>query len=198
MIHLFQSGALMKPNFLSSISSGSLWAVALLPLLISACSSTPLQTSESNKPPVVEKKPEPVANQGNPSSVTPVNTSDNPGKIPPAKPEGKMPRVIYFDFDSFVVKNEFLQVVEVNAKALSSDRNRRLAVEGHADERGGREYNLALGQKRAEAVARSLTVLGASSKQLEIVSFGKERPAVVGSGESVWAQNRRAELNPRQ
>ena len=78
---------------------------------------------------------------------------------------------------------------------MSADRKKRLAIEGHTDERGGREYNLALGQKRAEVVARSLTLLGATDTQVEAVSFGKERPAVQGSDEAAWAKNRRAELN---
>jgi len=106
-----------------------------------------------------------------------------------------LPRVVYFDYDSFVVKDEFRSVVEANAKALAADPKKKLAIEGHTDERGGREYNLALGQKRAEAVARSLALLGASQAQLEAVSFGKERPAVQGNDEAAFAQNRRAELN---
>ncbi len=106
-------------------------------------------------------------------------------------------RVVYFDFDSFVVKDEYRGVVEAHAKMLNADRNKRVSIEGHTDERGGREYNLALGQKRAEAVQRALTLLGATDKQVEAVSFGKERPAVVGSDEAAWAQNRRAELKPR-
>ena len=108
-----------------------------------------------------------------------------------------MPRIVYFDFDSFVVKDEFRPIVEGHARALSANRSRRLTIEGHTDERGGREYNLALGQKRAEAVARSLALLGASDSQIEAVSFGKERPAVQGSDETAWARNRRAELNLR-
>jgi peptidoglycan-associated lipoprotein len=108
-----------------------------------------------------------------------------------------LPRVVYFDLDSFVVKDEYLNAIEANAKLLAADRSKRLSIEGHTDERGGREYNLALGQKRAEAVAKSLAVLGASANQLEAVSFGKERPAVAGSDEAAWAKNRRAELNPR-
>ncbi|RZL67909.1 MAG: peptidoglycan-associated lipoprotein, partial [Variovorax sp.] len=71
------------------------------------------------------------------------------------------------------------------------------SIEGHTDERGGREYNLALGQKRSEAVRRSLTLLGVNDAQIEAVSFGKEKPAATGSGESVWAQNRRAEITYR-
>jgi peptidoglycan-associated lipoprotein len=114
-----------------------------------------------------------------------------------AQAAGNLPRVIYFDFDSFVVKEEFRGTVEAHAKLLSADRKRRLAIEGHTDERGGREYNLALGQKRAEAVAKSLTLLGATDVQIEAVSFGKERPAVQGSDEAAWAKNRRAELNSR-
>ena len=105
-----------------------------------------------------------------------------------------LPRIVYFDFDSYVVKDEFRPTIEGQAKALATDRKRHLAIEGHTDERGGREYNLALGQKRAEAVAKSLTLLGATDSQLEAVSFGKERPAVQGSDEEAWAKNRRAEL----
>ena len=105
-----------------------------------------------------------------------------------------LPRVVFFDFDSYVVKDEFRSTVEANAKVLSADRAKKVVIEGHTDERGGREYNLALGQKRAEAVAKSLALLGAQSGQMEAVSFGKERPAVQGSDEAAWAKNRRAEL----
>ena len=108
-----------------------------------------------------------------------------------------LPKVVYFDFDSYVVKDEFRNVVESNAKALVADKVKRLSIEGHTDERGGREYNLALGQKRAEAVAKSLALLGVGSGQVEAVSFGKERPAVQGSDEAAWAKNRRAELVSR-
>jgi peptidoglycan-associated lipoprotein len=106
----------------------------------------------------------------------------------------KPSNVIYFDFDSYAVKDEFRPTVEAFAKALVADRKKHLSVEGHTDERGGREYNLALGQKRAESVVKSLALLGASDNQLEAVSFGKERPAVQGSDEAAWAKNRRAEL----
>jgi peptidoglycan-associated lipoprotein len=109
-----------------------------------------------------------------------------------------IPRVVYFDFDSYVVRDEFRNVIETNAKLLGTDRKKRLMIEGHTDERGGREYNLALGQRRAEAVARSLTLLGVQDAQLEPVSFGKERPAQPGSDEAAWAKNRRAELKDRQ
>ena len=104
-------------------------------------------------------------------------------------------RVIYFDFDSYAVKDEYRGTIDTYAKTLATDRKKHLSVEGHTDERGGREYNLALGQKRAEAVAKSLALLGAGQAQVEAVSFGKERPAAQGSDEAAWAKNRRAELN---
>ena len=115
----------------------------------------------------------------------------------PGAAANALARVIYFDYDSYVVKDEFRGTVDAYAKALAADRKKRLAIEGHTDERGGREYNLALGQKRAEAVQKSLTLLGAADNQIEAVSFGKERPAVQGTDEAAYAKNRRAELTYR-
>ena len=106
-------------------------------------------------------------------------------------------RVVYFDYDSDLVKEEYRPLVELHAKRLSNNRNLALSLEGHTDERGGREYNLALGQRRAEAVAKSLTLLGVQAAQVEAVSFGKERPAATGGGEEAWAKNRRVELKDK-
>lgn len=106
-------------------------------------------------------------------------------------------KVIYFDFDSYVVKPEFQGAIEAHAKYLTANKARKMAIEGHTDERGGREYNLALGQKRAEAVRRALGLLGVADAQVEAVSFGKEKPAVAGTDEEAMAKNRRAELNYR-
>lgn len=106
-------------------------------------------------------------------------------------------RIVYFDFDSFVIKDDYKALIEGHAKVLTGKQGRRMVIEGHTDERGGREYNLALGQKRAEAVLRTLALLGVADKQLEAVSFGEERPAAPGSDESAWARNRRAELKDR-
>ena len=110
---------------------------------------------------------------------------------------GATGRAVYFDYDTFVVNDEFRGVVESHAKVLAANRGKRLVIEGHTDERGGREYNLALGQKRAEAVGKSLALLGATDAQIEAVSFGKERPAVEGHDEEAWARNRRAEVKDR-
>ena len=111
---------------------------------------------------------------------------------------GNIPRVVYFDFDSYVVKDEFRPVVEANAKVLTTQPARKMAVQGHTDDRGSSEYNLALGQRRAEAVVKSLTLMGVKPSQLEATSFGKERPAVQGENEEAWAKNRRAELMAAQ
>ena len=106
-------------------------------------------------------------------------------------------RVVYFDYDSYVIKPEFQAVIEAHARFIKAGGNRKLMVEGHTDERGGREYNLALGQKRAEAVRRALALLGVQDAQVEAVSFGKEKPAAQGGTEEVHAKNRRAELSYR-
>jgi peptidoglycan-associated lipoprotein len=104
-------------------------------------------------------------------------------------------KVVYFDFDSAQVRSEFNAGLEAKAKYLQADRTRRVKLEGHTDERGGSEYNLALGQQRAEAVRRSLAVLGVSEAQMEAVSYGKEKLASMGADETAHAANRRVELS---
>jgi peptidoglycan-associated lipoprotein len=106
-------------------------------------------------------------------------------------------KIIYFDYDSYAIKSEFQAALDAHARFLNTNKTRKLAIEGHTDERGGREYNLALGQKRSEAVRRALALLGVTEAQIEAVSFGKEKPAAQGSDESSWALNRRAEINYR-
>jgi len=106
-------------------------------------------------------------------------------------------RVIYFDYDSFTIKPEFQGAIEMHARFLTTNKTRKIAIEGHTDERGGREYNLALGQKRSEAVRRSLSLLGVAETQVEAVSFGEEKPALAGLNEEAFAKNRRAEITYR-
>ena len=106
-------------------------------------------------------------------------------------------RIVYFDYDSYVIKSEFQSLIEAHSRFIKTGQGRKVMIEGHTDERGGREYNLALGQKRAEAVRRSLALLGVQESQMEAVSFGKEKPAAQGGTEDVHAQNRRVELSYR-
>jgi peptidoglycan-associated lipoprotein len=103
--------------------------------------------------------------------------------------------IIYFELDSYTVKGEYQSVLEAHSRYLRADRNRRVNLEGHTDARGGSEYNLALGQKRSDAVRRALSALGVPDAQMEAVSFGKEKPVAQGSDESAYSQNRRAALN---
>jgi len=105
-----------------------------------------------------------------------------------------MPRVIYFDYDSYVIKPEFQALIADHARYIRAQSGRKLAIEGHTDERGGREYNLALGQKRGDAVRSALALLGVPQSQMESVSFGKEKPAVAGATEEAYAKNRRTEI----
>ena len=103
-------------------------------------------------------------------------------------------RSVYFDFDSYVVKDEFKPVIEAHSQYLIKNADRKVVIQGNTDERGGSEYNLALGQKRAEAVRRALNLLGVADSQIEAVSFGKEKPKATGSNEAAWAENRRADI----
>ena len=104
-------------------------------------------------------------------------------------------KVIYFDYDSSAIKPEFQAVVESHARLLRAEKSRRVALEGHTDARGGREYNLALGQKRADAVRSAMSLLGVPDSQMEAVSFGMEKPAAQGSDDASLSKNRRVEIN---
>jgi peptidoglycan-associated lipoprotein len=103
-------------------------------------------------------------------------------------------RVIYFDFDSSEIKGEGTDIVAAHAKYLANHASARVRLEGNTDERGSREYNIGLGERRAQAVRRALLLQGAAEGQLSTVSYGEERPAVVGSDETAWAKNRRVEF----
>ena len=171
-------------------------ATAFALAVLTAGCSTPVKLDDKGDVPIESRTPTPVGpgaasatQPGGQSKVTPVN-ADQGGA-------GGVARIVYFDYDSFVVKDEFRPLIEVQSKRLAANKSLRATIEGHTDERGGREYNLALGQKRAEAVQRALTLLGVADAQLEAVSFGKERPAVQGSDEAAWAKNRRAELKDK-
>jgi len=103
-------------------------------------------------------------------------------------------RLVYFDFDSSEIRPEFVSVIAAHAKALSANASIRVRLEGHTDERGSREYNIGLGERRAQAVRRALLLQGVAESQLSTVSYGAERPAVQGENEDAWAKNRRVEF----
>ncbi|MDF2462295.1 MAG: pal [Ramlibacter sp.] len=159
---------------------------------MAGCSSVPLSDV-----PVEDKSASTVpggqsgGGGGTQSSVAPVVTDSAIGTT---QGPANVARIVYFDYDSYVIKPEFQSLIEAHARFLKSNNGRRVNIEGHTDERGGREYNLALGQRRSEAVRRALGLLGVTDTQVEAVSFGKEKPAAPGSDEASWAKNRRAEL----
>jgi peptidoglycan-associated lipoprotein len=154
---------------------------------MAGCSSVPLDNV-----PVEDKSATNVAPGGGAqSNVAPVDATGVDGT---AAGPNNVARLIYFDYDSYVIKPEYQSTLQSHAQFLKANSARHVALEGHTDERGGREYNLALGQRRAEAVRRALVLLGVADGQMEAVSFGKEKPAVPGSDESAWAKNRRVEI----
>jgi peptidoglycan-associated lipoprotein len=165
---------------------------------LSACGSGVKLDENAGKSAPITDASTSIATKGDPNATASANIS--PVVLAPKNDDALaagLTRVIYFDFDSFVVKDEFRSAVDGHAKLLTANKGKKVIVEGHTDERGGREYNLALGQKRAEAVQKSLTLLGVSAEQIEAVSFGEERAALSGSGEEAWAKNRRAEIKDR-
>ena len=180
----------------------------LLALLVTACASG----VKLNEVPVVDKKASSVSNGSSNSGMSDINSSASSSSQQVQQPKStvdpvnslgnentsagpaNVEKVVYFDYDSFTVKPEFQATIEAHAQFLKSNSRAKLSLEGHTDERGGREYNLALGQKRADAVRQSLTLLGVNAAQIETVSFGEEKPAVQGSDESAYAKNRRAEF----
>jgi peptidoglycan-associated lipoprotein len=103
-------------------------------------------------------------------------------------------RSVYFDYDSNAVKDEYRGLVQAHSRYLTDKRDARIRIEGNCDERGSREYNLALGQRRAESVKKIMTVLGVPDARVETVSYGEEKPVAPGHDEAAWAQNRRADI----
>lgn len=167
----------------------SLAFIAATAALLSAC-STPVKVAET---PVVERAPEKAAPAPvDTRQVQPVTTAS---VDPLDDPKGVLAnRSIYFDFDKYVVREADTPVVQNHAAYLVKTPARKILIQGNTDERGGAEYNLALGQKRAEAVRKSMAALGVSDNQMEAVSFGKEKPKAQGNNEAAWAENRRADI----
>ena len=162
--------------------------IASAAALLAACSS-PTKLTETT---VQEKSTEPAPVQADTREIKPVET----GTVDPLNdPKGVLAnRSVYFDYDSFVVREDGQPVVTNHAGYLTKNTGRKVLIQGNTDERGGTEYNLALGQKRAEAVRRAMASLGVSDSQMEAVSLGEEKPKATGSDEAAWAENRRADI----
>jgi peptidoglycan-associated lipoprotein len=141
----------------------------------------------------VAAPPAPPVSSPPPVSAPPVATVTVPAYLDPNSPISRE-RSVYFDFDVFTVKSEYNGLVERQGKYLASNPKLTVKVEGNADERGSAEYNLALGQKRAQAVVQALKVYGVKDGQMEAVSWGKEHPKALGHDEAAWAENRRADI----
>ena len=158
--------------------------------LLSACSS-PVKLAEV---PVVERPVEKVAPPvvDNSRDIRPVETA----VVDPLNdPQGVLAkRSVYFDFDSYAVRDDGKSIVENHSAYLLKNKARKVLIQGNTDERGGTEYNLALGQKRAEAVRKAMGTLGVAESQMEAVSLGEEKPKATGSNEAAWAENRRADI----
>ncbi|MDP3874776.1 MAG: peptidoglycan-associated lipoprotein Pal [Methyloversatilis sp.] len=179
-------------------TSTSKIAIATLTLaLLAGCSS-----SGPEQPAAPTESKTPVAPSG--PSGTPVAPSDVSGKTmtpeealmaslkDPNSPLSK--RIIYFDYDSYAIKDSYASLISAHAKVLAANPKLKMLIQGNTDERGSREYNLALGQRRAEAVKRALMLLGVQEVQIESVSLGEEKPRMEGSDEAAYAENRRSEM----
>ncbi len=148
-------------------------------LVLAACSSVPLEQAGDG-----------TAGSGS------GDTTASGVVMDPFNPQSPLARErsVYFEFDSYTVPEQYRRVVEMHAAYLGSHADTNVRVEGNADARGGSEYNLALGQRRSDAVARMLMLLGVNARQIEAISFGKERPRALGHTEADYAENRRADV----
>src|SRR6202795_4553552 len=168
---------------------------ALFASLLAACSTTPTTDSAA---PVEDRN----VGSGTSGAATSGSTTGNVAGTAtgsqanrlrdPNSPLSK--RSIYFDFDSYAVKDDYKPLIDAHARYLQGERNGRMTIQGTTDERGSREYNIALGQRRADAVKKMMLLLGATEAQIETVSFGKEKPRRDGHDEASWAENRRDEI----
>jgi len=163
------------------------------------CSSTPVAPPDTSKPMVATDPTAPsTPGSGKPVTSSTTSMAPLPAYLDPKNPISTQ-RSVYFDFDDSLVKKEYQGLIERHGKYLTSMPSLAIKIEGNADERGSAEYNLALGQRRAEAVRKALEIYGVKASQLEAVSWGSERPKVQGHDETAWAQNRRADLSyPKQ
>jgi peptidoglycan-associated lipoprotein len=165
-----------------------LMLIAMSGLALAACKSKPPTLPDASN------APEQQSGQSGATSDTSVGQGGrdaNQVLLDTAKQTGT---IIYFDYDRAEIKPEFVAIVTAHAKYLNASANNKVRLEGHSDERGSREYNIGLGERRAQAVRRALMLQGVTEAQITTVSYGEERPAVQGSDEAAYAKNRRVEL----
>lgn len=165
-------------------------------LVLSACGSKPIAPSENaSGKPVGQTSGATAPAPTTPQATTqPVQAKALAAHLDPASLISKE-RSVFFALDDYSVDAKFLRLIQAHGQYLAANPTLSIRVEGHADERGGTEYNLALGQKRADAVTKVLKTYGVRDSQLESVSFGKEKPMAAGHDESAWSQNRRVDLS---
>lgn len=176
--------------------------IALVGFLFAGCSSTPTQEQgaavEERNP--ATSPPSGAATTGSGTGTISGTANPNAGANANSAAALRDPnnilskRGVYFDYDSFVVKDEYKPLVQAHARYLQANPSARMTIQGNTDERGSREYNIALAQKRADAVKRMMQLLGAGDAQIETVSFGKEKPRNEGHDEAAWAENRRDDI----
>jgi peptidoglycan-associated lipoprotein len=185
-MNLFRSPRTARLSVAAMLAMAALLAGCASDVKLDKPGDVPVETRNTAPTPGADAN----AKAANQSSVASVDLS----KSEAAQMMANLPKLIYFDFDSFVVKDEFRPLVEAHARYLQQNRNARMTIQGNTDERGSREYNIALGQKRADAVKRMMVLLGATDTQIETTSFGEERPKNPGHDESAWAENRRDDI----
>lgn len=168
--------------------------------MLAGCASTDKKDEgapvEDRQPQTTTSKPEAAPPKKPPVAPTVKKIESQPITANPLKDPGSIlsKRSVYFDYDSSTVKEEDKSLIGAHAKFLTDNRNRKITVQGHTDERGSREYNIGLGQRRADSVKKIMMLLGVTDSQIETVSFGEEKPAVQGSDESAYSKNRRGDI----
>jgi peptidoglycan-associated lipoprotein len=161
-------------------------------LFLGACTTTP---TDEQKPAGVEDRKPGAAGTEQPRVATVDLTAKKPAQNLLTDPNSILSkRSIYYDFDKFDVKDEYRGLLEAHAKYLRDNPGAKMLIQGNTDERGGREYNVALGQRRSDGVKKMLLLLGAKEAQVESVSLGEEKPKAEGASEQAWSQNRRADM----
>ena len=168
-------------------------AVSAVALAAAGCASTKL---EEKPAPVVEQSKPPPAPAPAPAPPPVARVEAPPPPVDPLNdPNGILAkRSVYFDFDKSLIKSDYQPLIEAHGRYLVEHAARQVRIEGNCDERGGREYNLALGQRRADAVRERMELVGVPAARVETISFGKEKPKALGHDEAAWAENRRADI----